>query len=577
MSRSRRSSQQNRNQQYAVSLFPFLAVLVCTLGVLIVLLVMAVQQAEVEVRHKNDQLVQQQAKQLKQIQNRAALAKFESDSIIAVRDDLVTRLSNAKNDRSYLEQQIKDTDRQAQDLFKALSDLNVLIEESEGEVEPTATSKSALEEELASLSHQIETAEENLQRLREDQSFQKEVEHAIIPFTGSGGTHRQPIFVECVSDGLILQPYGIKLRAEEFARPLAIGNMLDSALLTVREYWDKHGLAQSDAKPYPLLVVRPEGAQMYGLARRAMKSWDDEFGYELVSGDIKLRFGEPDRQLKTEIEAAVSAAKDRQQRIAQRRQFEQSSQWKSTLELARGLTPSASGGFETVGTGRPAHEILKRASFAKQSLLEDAGPIRSDREGSYGGELGEDHYGDLEGKSKDFRQGDQWRSLSDTPGSNPKFEDAQGAVTASQNSANRSLSHASRIENSDASQTGQSRFSGGSLATTRGANWALPAKTTGSQAYVRPIRLVCEPDQISVISQNRTVAKIPLGSQTGSAVDPLVSEIWKTIEFWGVAGNRAYWKPELRFSVLPGAERRFEELRVLLDDSGLLLESADER
>ena len=36
-------------------------------------------------------------------------------------------------------------------------------------------------------------------------------------------------------------------------------------------------------EPYPLLVVRPGGVVAYGAARAALKAWDDEFGYELIS------------------------------------------------------------------------------------------------------------------------------------------------------------------------------------------------------------------------------------------------------------------------------------------------------
>ena len=55
-------------------------------------------------------------------------------------------------------------------------------------------------------------------------------------------------------------------------------------------------------------------------------------------------------------------------------------------------------------------------------------------------------------------------------------------------------------------------------------------------------------------------------------MDVLVSEIWKTIDHWGIAGQNAFWKPELRFSVLPGGQQRFEDLQRLLDQSGLIVE-----
>jgi hypothetical protein len=44
------------------------------------------------------------------------------------------------------------------------------------------------------------------------------------------------------------------------------------------------------------------------------------------------------------------------------------------------------------------------------------------------------------------------------------------------------------------------------------------------------------------------------------------------MESWGIAADNGYWKPVLRVSVGPGGDARFEELRMLLDRSGLVVE-----
>ena len=563
-----RSSRQRRNQQYAVSLFPFLAVLVCTLGVLIVMLVMAVRAADVESQQRHEEVAQQQEQQeqqLKTAQERRELAEFESESILSVRRDLTDRLQVAKSDRSYLEQQIKDTKSQAEDLLKAIANLNAVIKNKV--TQPSQdTSPTAVGESEQRLRSQITAAQASLKKLREDQSFQTQVEYAIVPFTGSGGTVRQPIFVECVRDGLVLQPYDIKLNRADFTQPLTIGNMLDSALLTVREYWEKHGLSGDDSKPYPLLVVRPDGAESYGLARRAMKSWDDEFGYELVDRDTKLRFGQPDLQLKSEIEDAIETAKRRQKRLARRRQLNQDDQWKSSLQLARGLRPSASGGFEFAATGQPAHELLGADEFETNA----GGQGQSNASEPFS----QAAYNLPQTNSK-FRN--QYRGQESLALKSDSSKDISGDISKDI-SGDISGGAASGKVNQTNQQGGFSAGSfNSSLASSRGANWALPAQTTGARAYVRPIRLICETDEIKILSQNKITAVVPLHKQTIASIDPLVSEIWKTIEAWGLAGRQAYWKPELRFSVAPRAERRFQELRALLDNSGLLVELANER
>ncbi len=555
-----RSARQRRNQQYAVSLFPFLAVLVCTLGVLIVMLVMAVRAADVESQQRHEEVAQQQqlqTQQLKAAEERRELTEFESESILSVRGDLTERLQVAKSDRSYLEQQIKDTNRQAEDLLKAIANLDAVMNANATQASQDQ-SRAAADESIQRLKSEIEAAEQSLKQLREDQSFQTQPEYAIVPFMGSGGTHRQPIFVECVHDGLVLQPYDIKLKRADFMQPLTIGNMLDSALLTVREYWEKHGLAGDDSKPYPLLVVRPDGAESYGLARRAMKSWDDEFGYELVDRDTKLRFGQPDLQLKSEIEAAIETAKRRQQRFARQRQMNHGDQWKNSLQLARGLRPSNSGGFEFAATGQPAHELFAEAEAESDDLRGEQSNTR--------GRFSQASF-DIPQTDSEFRN---------------QYHEQDATATASVLSDNNSSDAATDVsvgKANDANQHGDLSGNGlsNSLANSRGSNWALPAQTTGARAYVRPIRLICEADKIQIISQNKITATLQLHPQTVASIDPLVSEIWKTIEAWGLAGRQAYWKPELRFSVAPGAQRRFQELRALLDDSGLLVELANER
>ena len=53
------------------------------------------------------------------------------------------------------------------------------------------------------------------------------------------------------------------------------------------------------------------------------------------------------------------------------------------------------------------------------------------------------------------------------------------------------------------------------------------------------------------------------------------SKLWARVESWGIAVAGGYWKPVLNVQVTPGAEQRFEELRVLLDGSGLEVRRSD--
>jgi hypothetical protein len=122
----------------------------------------------------------------------------------------------------------------------------------------------------------------------------------------------------------------------------------------------------------------------------------------------------------------------------------------------------------------------------------------------------------------------------------------------------------------------QSPYQNMSLAQSRGENWALPSKTAGATAYVRPIRVICGPSEIEVHSVLGAEAMISTKDGIEAAVDPLVNAIWQQIESWGVAGGGSYWKPELRVSVISGGELNFEKLRGLLDSSGVALRKASQ-
>jgi hypothetical protein len=47
--------------------------------------------------------------------------------------------------------------------------------------------------------------------------------------------------------------------------------------------------------------------------------------------------------------------------------------------------------------------------------------------------------------------------------------------------------------------------------------------------------------------------------------------VWEQTKQWGIAGKGMYWRPILSIDVQPGGQDRYEELRRLLDNSGLVV------
>jgi len=141
--------------------------------------------------------------------------------------------------------------------------------------------------------------------------------YAIIPYEGPNQTHRRPIYIECRSDSIILQPEGVRLTEADFQGPLGPGNPLAAALRAAREHLASASPADAKAsEPYPLLLVRPSGIVAYYVALQSLKSWHSEFGYELVEEDWELAFPTPDVQLAQVEQRAVDSAREQLVQLA---------------------------------------------------------------------------------------------------------------------------------------------------------------------------------------------------------------------------------------------------------------------
>jgi hypothetical protein len=110
----------------------------------------------------------------------------------------------------------------------------------------------------------------------------------------------------------------------------------------------------------------------------------------------------------------------------------------------------------------------------------------------------------------------------------------------------------------------------GSLAGKRGSNWASLATSETPVPLTRPIRVECAADEFRLLGEGgRVQARIPIGTHTIDAVDPLVREVHATVGGWGLAGQRMYWRPELVLSATADGTGRREDLEKLLADSGI--------
>ena len=224
------------------------------------------------------------------------------------RGELTQKLADGRLELSHLEEHIRRLEEKWRRLQAEAADLNNVRQGQQQQ-------ESAIRAELAQLQAAITAQRQQLEQLRE-QYAQKRRSFAILPYQGPNGTHRRPIYIECSETGIVIQPEGIVFGPQDFNGPLGPGNPLDAALRAIREHWTRLEGDAAKGEPYPLLIVRPDGAVAYSMARAAMAGWDDEFGYELIDGETELAFPPSDPSLKKLLQGTIQTARQRQAILA---------------------------------------------------------------------------------------------------------------------------------------------------------------------------------------------------------------------------------------------------------------------
>lgn len=315
------SSRAARESGGGVLSFTFLDVLTCTMGSLVLLVVIIGQKAahtrlEDALRNGPRRPTAAAAVEAPADQDASALAaqlaKTQEDEskLAALRAEAEERLRQERSRVSHLE----DHERR---LEHELAKLQITLERLQAaEGEQTVDQESA-ENELGKLKQLVKDTEQQLDELREGAGGKKSF--AIVPYKGTNGTYRRPIYIECTKDAVTIQPEGIQLTAVDFDGPIRSGNPLAAAVRAAREELNARTAAagQTDLPdPYPLLIVRPDGARAYSAALSAISAWDADYGYEFVDADWDLEFPAADPRLGQAMVHAVEQARARQAMLA---------------------------------------------------------------------------------------------------------------------------------------------------------------------------------------------------------------------------------------------------------------------
>jgi hypothetical protein len=529
MRRAARTPDRGRPQAaVSVSLFPFLAVLVCTMGALILLLVVIARQARLQAaqsaaaeagKREDDLKMQREMVQWRIKQLKTSLQKTQS------------QLSEGRLGLGHLEDHARRLRDQLARLQASFKDLERL--DGAGGMQGKR-----LEAELKQVQAQIAEAQRRLAEARRAAEEQRRC-YAVVPYQGPHETRRRPLYVECRADAIILQPEGIVLGEDDFSGPMGPGNPLAAGLRAAREHLLAEGGLDPDqsGEPYPLLLVRPDGIAAYYAARAALKSWGSEFGYELIGEDWKLDFQAADSRLAQVMQRAIDTARIRQQELA----AAAPSHYGHPQSARYRASPTRGGAVPEDGSpgGHRGEALAGDAGFQRQR---PSGAF-AERFGA-GEDGGQDRApGPQEGgvRGPTLRPG-EWRPIE--PGTDRGLAGRKQGLHV------------------------------GSLAKRRGQDWGLPHAAVGAVPIRRPIHIECHRDRLVIVPEKEPThsRSIPLGPRTEESIDEFVSAIWEHMHSWGIAGNGMYWRPILSISVAPDAEQRYVELQTLLEGSGLSIE-----
>ena len=336
----------------AVQLFPFLAVLVCTMGSLIFLLLVttreirqravafaAFQQRESENAASNEIAVSEVPRlplvSILNPQPPVVDPQYEPEPEQLILEDDGYEEALAQREREISE--LKATWRlRANQLANERNHQKELLARRKSLLQGAATKTDSLQSEIQQLEVQLgvlagETAvvmtkEEEAEYLLLEQqiaAMKKRLRAAqvadattpsdqfqVIPFDPQTGTNRRPILIECTAAGIRFIPEDILITAKDMegfthkVNPLAAGT---GALINYWTVWNmKQRQPQSEPEPYVLMLVRPDGVYAYYVALKMLDPIRTAQGYELIEDSTALKLPEVDLGAKTACQTAVN-------------------------------------------------------------------------------------------------------------------------------------------------------------------------------------------------------------------------------------------------------------------------------
>ncbi|MDR1269490.1 MAG: hypothetical protein LBK82_08195 [Planctomycetaceae bacterium] len=658
MSRKFVPKRRTGNGENKVTLFPFLAVLLCTMGALIMLLVVIArnvrEQSVTVISPAASTVSEQQPQQLTEEQATEILdqIKMGTEEAEWFAENLNLSKKEAEETLAEKRTQLTLAEKETQKVHEELERLAGLAKQLEHNEKTTADNVAKLKTLLEQRKRQQQKEELELAELQKEAAKDAK-SYAIIPYRGTAGTYRRPIYIECRDNKVIIQPEGVELTEADFLFANRPDNPLDTVLRVIRQYYLETNQIVRGTEPYPLLIVRPSGVEAYEATRRAVGTWIREFGYELVEEDSNVEYPKPSEELKTRIEKQLevsryrlagylSAVQAEQQAAVRAQQYRLDHRGnvlpsQETAPIPRNRRNNGNNNRETernggirgngsAGITQSPSADYRRESFNNNpdpdiSLIERRenngnspvsvtdNPVAGERnkipqqnptfgtqiimEGTHapvGQSYSSEYFPQPQQPQQLQRQFQQPQQLlqqqqgtpySESTISVPNTMDMKLLPTDSNYSKSDSKysEQLKQFKGQPLPQSGTSMTGRGTPETpqNRADNWALRDAVPFTTAVSRNIKIQCEANQFVLVPQTGLLGfrVIPITNSVYESTDKLVTVIWEFMDSWGIAGEKMYWRPVLQVKVLPGGEQRFQELKSLLQNSGIVIVNSE--
>ena len=326
-----------RHHNNSISLFPFLAVLVCAMGSLILLLLVMTRKM------RQDQYVEQTAvvesaasevdaelaARIAALEKQISSAELNLNSLQANAqahrssvDESQVRVTDLETELAQLQEKLKGTDADAVPVAESMAESRKLKAEEVALLRQLKDTEKRLLSKQQQLANAQDASNEASSALQEKHSdllkLRDQVDEArsrlakvsgtstLLEFSNPTGTERTPIVVDVSGKGFEIYPNGIQITQADMEGFPVRDNPFLAAILTIHQHRSKGSVTGA---PYVLLLVRPDGALPFYGAQRILMESNIHYGYELLEARELIVSGASDSTevplVKTSIDEAL--------------------------------------------------------------------------------------------------------------------------------------------------------------------------------------------------------------------------------------------------------------------------------